>query len=228
MRYYWKMFSFILLNSIPRSCVTYNTPGRPWNFSVPGSHSMVQGQGTEHAEGVWCPWARGDISLLQTQGLTCLLRLQRVTFIAMEITDSTCSTGSHINKGLTEIQAALGVEWNSFFWQIVCCCHGYGTCCTSGLFPTPLGTFCLLMPGFPWIFFCSLQKQKPLSLGLISLCCKTLNLQVQLDVPVYGLSHSPACQQGPASQSGSPNSHSLSLLLKVMPWPFHFSICKQN
>lgn len=123
----------------------------------------------------------------------------------MKITDSTCSTGSHINKGLTEIQAALGVEWNSFFWQIVCCCHGYGTCCTSGLFPTPPGTFLLLMPGFPF----------------------SLNLQVQLDVPVYGLSHSPACQQGPASQSGSPNSHSLSLLFKVMPCPFHFSICKQ-
>lgn len=41
---------------------------------------------------------------------TCLLRLQRVTFLAVEITDSTCSTGSHINKGLTEIQDALGVE----------------------------------------------------------------------------------------------------------------------
>lgn len=151
------MFSFILLNTIPRSYVTYNTPSGPWHFSVTGSPSTVQGQGTEHGEGTWCPWTRGNISLLQTQGLTCLLRLQRVTFIAMQITDSTCSTGSHINKGLTEIQAALGVEWNSFFWQIVCCCHGYGTCCTSGLFPTPLDTFLLLMPGFPWIFFCSLH-----------------------------------------------------------------------
>lgn len=108
------------------------------------------------AEGMWYPRTRGNVSLLQTQGLTWLLRLQRGTFIVMEITDSTCSTGSHKNKGLTEIQAALGVEWNSFFWQIVCCCHGYGICCTSGLFPTPLGTFLLLMPGFPWIFFCSL------------------------------------------------------------------------
>lgn len=65
-----------------------------------------------------------------------------------------------------------------------------------------------------------------LSLGLISLCHKTLNLQVQLDVPAYGFSYSPVRQQGPASPTGSPNSHPPSLLFKVMPWPFHFSICK--
>lgn len=65
-----------------------------------------------------------------------------------------------------------------------------------------------------------------LSVGLISLCHKTLNLQVQLDVPAYGFSHSPVHQQGPASPTGSPNSHPPSLLFKVMPWPFHFSICK--
>lgn len=31
-------------------------------------------------------------------------------FLAMEITDSTCSAGSHVNKGVTKIQVALGGE----------------------------------------------------------------------------------------------------------------------
>lgn len=36
MRQYWKMFSFILLNSNPWSYMTYNTAGGYWYFYVPG------------------------------------------------------------------------------------------------------------------------------------------------------------------------------------------------
>jgi len=47
-------------------------------------------------------------------------------------------------------------------------------------------------------------------------------------MPAHSCSLSQACQQAPASQSGSPNSHSLSLLFEVMPWPLDFSGFKQN
>lgn len=142
----------------------------------------------------------------------------------MEITDSTCSTGRHINKRFDRDSGCFesGMKflfstdslllpwlWNlPHFWSL----------------PHPSGCFPSADAGISM----NLLLLLTLSLGLISLCHKTLNLQVQLDVPAYGFFHSPAWQQGPASQSGSPNSHSLSLFLKVMPWPFHFSVCKQN
>lgn len=61
--------------------------------------------------------------------------------LSLENTDSIRNAGSHLNKGLTELQVALGGKLNSFFCKIVCYYHGYGTCCTSDLFPNPSGYF---------------------------------------------------------------------------------------
>lgn len=73
-----------------------------------------------------------------------MYRLQKVMFLALEITNSKCIAGSRINGGLTKIPIVLGGESNSYFlkdslvwswlWDLL---HFWSLSQPSGYLPFP-------------------------------------------------------------------------------------------